>query len=1444
MGAGWSSDLFEAGISDAEPMQSEGADHSLLHFEGDGPSVQLALPMPSESAAVVGIWKYLEAGDRAAVSDEGENAASASTGISAAEKEAAVAWAFRLALPHLESETHTLIERIKSSGKLDLAYDAMRVGGILNRFLAMRYFDDEHPFCEGKDGDVRWYENNPLLEEGRAVDILAPNCVTLSVLSIYTPDFLTALLERSETIYDLIAWAKEVVDFLHEQQHEIDHYDHASLMSLFPKLFTKARSIDDLKAIKRVMRFYEGHSECLRWYETYLSTIIEMGQALDQIMAIHDAFAPVIADYHRRFEGDKRYGGAGIFATQCLVQVLKTNAGIEDMRDAAAAINDYSARYGHPGLYAHDVLPYLLTSDRTRHEWKAWDNEIKSIMTSRSAFLASNDACNGYLLAALFRSLPGCNKPEDLREWDAVIFAHAEKHAGRHGGLDHYLKSYNDPVPLLVSTCKTTGELQTMFGLAEDYALRFGDNPARYVTAVLSTLLTMKGGGVEHAKEWDRLVKASLERHVSNGGKAGKVPHLAIRGLLLTAPDADAYDACFDEVSSFLLKLRPLHSLENFEYGIMDLIMGEGHVEGIHVALDRMLGFAEKYGSVAMAFNIYKKCTTAYARARGNRGGDEGDLITEEALELVGLLLERIPSRQATNAVDILSSIERLYRDMGIRNAYLAIKEYISRTLEIDQHDFEETQRALTSIKQRGWAPKGHDCAATVREFAHYLRFQASVAEQRGGRWRDDVEVMLPRNRDEILMSLNLQRIEGLQWYVQGIQGIPLGSSPQIQRLRELAIGISSIIDGNPGGTFRQTIHNHPSRTNADMIRQRLSEARVDERLRDQPVINMLEEALRLAEEFYEARLNLHESRQELSPTTEDALVFPTTDNPTLAEIAALAVSVRRLWDEQRTATFVFPSTELLKLIRLSMALQRHAFAACAVSEGDIGSAVQARNMAALINVLYGSGYGDDGWLAVAHRLENLASKWNADPKASARDLKLSAALAHAMVLDVQRSYHDHLDPLVTQYGVQLGLDERDRALYTSEQYRSMAVYQLAEHVRSLGIRGGNQEIAAKVMTMLPRPIARPRFEVHFYDDPRFPADLREVGGKAEGLQFMTRVVPEHVPSGIVLPTRPAGEKLTAEARAAISQAVKQLEARTGKRLGRDLFVSVRSGAAISMPGQMKTVLNLGSEQEIIAAVEDVYASWGSDGANAYRLANGIPDEFGTAVNVVEMVDGRTDGMSGSGIASSDGNGVRIVYGRQVQGDQLVSGAHLGNDPLPGKEVETALRRLIARFEEMRGGPVEVEFTIESGKLWLLQIRKAHLETHEDAGGLDVGDAQPIYEGPSGIGRPISGQIALGIEEIARIAESGGFAIFVTENPDAGESTASALAAGALLVSGGNALSHLWAVARSMNLPIMIVPPLAVDRDQGSITIGDQRFSSGDPITIDPPSGRIFRGHF
>lgn len=1440
MGAGWSSGLLEAGISDAEPLQSEGADHSLLHFEGDGSSLQLTPPISSESFAIAGIWKYLEAGDRAAASAEAGNAASATTGISAAEKEAAVGKAFCLALPSLESETHALIERIKSIGKLDLAYDAMRVGGVLNRFLAMRYFDDEHLFCKGKNSAAKWYKSNPLLEEGRAVEFLAADCVQCSVLSIYEPDLLPALLERSDTISDLIAWAKEVVDFLHEQEHEIHEYDHAPLLQLLTKLIVKTKSIDDLKTIKSVIRFYEGNDGHLALYRTYLTTIIEMGHDLDQILAIHDAFAPVIVDYHRRFEGKEGYGGAATFATQCLVQVLKTNAGIEDMRDAAAAINDYSARYGHPGVYAHDVLPYLLTNDRTWREWKAWDNEIKSIMTSRGVFLASHDACDGYL-AALLRSLPGCNKPEGMREWDAVIFAHAEQHAERYGSLDGAMKSYDDPVPLLVSWCKTPGELQTMFGLAEDYALRFNDNPERYSKFVLSTLLAMRGGGVEQAKEWDQLVKASLERHVSNGGKASEVPLPAIRGLLFTTSDANAYDACFDEVSRFLLQLRPPLNNENFEYDLMNLIIKQGRVEGIHTALNRVLGFAEK---AAKPFEIYKCCTEVYSLTRENEGLSEGDLATEEALELVDLLLEKIPRNQPRGVVEMLADIGALYRNAGIRNRYNAIKGFIAKTPAIDQRLINNIHSALYEIKRRGWAPKGTDDVATVREMAHYLRFQASVDGQRRNN-RRDVEVVLPRIRHDILASLDFQwSTEGLQWYVQGIQGIPLGSSPQVQRLRELAIGISSIIDGDPRGVFREEIHNHPSQTNVDMIRQRLSEARADERLRDQPVINMLEEALRLAEELYEARLNLHESRQALRAPTRDALAFPTADSPTLDEVAALAVSVRRLWDGQRTATTVLPSTELLELIRLSIALQHHAFAACAVSEGDVGSAVQARKMAALISVLYGSGYGDDGWLAVAHRLENLASKRDANPEASARDLKLSAALAHAMVLDVQRSYHDHLDPLVTQYGSQLGLDERDRALYTSEQYRSMAVYQLAEHVRSLGIRGGNQAIAAKVMTMLPRPVAQPRFEVFFYDDPRFPADVREVGGKAHGLQFMTRVIPEHVPSGFVLPTRPAGEKLTPEARSSISQALKQLEARTGKKLGTDLFVSVRSGAAISMPGQMKTVLNLGSEQEIFAAVEDVYASWESDGANAYRLANGIPDEFGTAVNVVEMVDGRADEMSGSGIASSDGNGVRIVYGRQVQGDQLVSGAHPGNDPLPGKEVETALRRLIARFEEMRGGPVEVEFTIESGKLWLLQIRKAHIEAHDDAGGLDVGDAQPIYEGPSGIGRPAAGRLALGIEEIARITASGGLAIFVTENPDAGESTASALAAGALLVSGGNALSHLWAVARSMNLPIMIVPPMAVDHAQGTVSIDSTRLRSGDPITIDPLRGRIFQGHF
>lgn len=273
------------------------------------------------------------------------------------------------------------------------------------------------------------------------------------------------------------------------------------------------------------------------------------------------------------------------------------------------------------------------------------------------------------------------------------------------------------------------------------------------------------------------------------------------------------------------------------------------------------------------------------------------------------------------------------------------------------------------------------------------------------------------------------------------------------------------------------------------------------------------------------------------------------------------------------------------------------------------------------------------------------------------------------------------------------------------------------------------------------------------------------VGGKAFSIQTMMALgLP--VPPAFVLSTRfcadvtAAGGELTEEVLTALDEGLAALEATTGRQLGsaeRPLLVSVRSGAARSMPGMMDTVLNLGMtaaveaglagltgdaayaadtyrryleqyqrvvgvaptggpRDELRAAVAAVFRSWNSPRARAYREHQGIGHDGGTAVTVQAMVFGNLDDRSGTGVLFTRNplTGDSAPYGEYLprgQGEDVVSGRH---DALPLDvlerdlpEVHTALLAAGRRLEELGKDVQDIEFTVESGTLWLLQSRAA-----------------------------------------------------------------------------------------------------------------------------------------
>ncbi|MCP2288527.1 pyruvate, phosphate dikinase [Nocardia amikacinitolerans] len=276
------------------------------------------------------------------------------------------------------------------------------------------------------------------------------------------------------------------------------------------------------------------------------------------------------------------------------------------------------------------------------------------------------------------------------------------------------------------------------------------------------------------------------------------------------------------------------------------------------------------------------------------------------------------------------------------------------------------------------------------------------------------------------------------------------------------------------------------------------------------------------------------------------------------------------------------------------------------------------------------------------------------------------------------------------------------------------------------------------------------------------------IGGKAWSVDHM-RALGLPVPPAFAVTTEGWADfrergALSEEIWLQVRVGVAALERGTGRRFGdteRPLLVSVRSGAAVSMPGMMDTVLNLGINddveralaaetrnpgyaadthgrfrsqyreivlgdplgavpqdpwEQLRGAIAAVFRSWDSARAKTYRRSRGVSDDLGTAVTVQAMVFGNLDALSGTGVLFSrnPNTGERTVFGEWLvggQGEDVVSGR---TTPRPLDELAVTMpdvhRQLLAAADllERDGRDIQdIEFTVESGRLWLLQSRPA-----------------------------------------------------------------------------------------------------------------------------------------
>jgi pyruvate,orthophosphate dikinase len=437
------------------------------------------------------------------------------------------------------------------------------------------------------------------------------------------------------------------------------------------------------------------------------------------------------------------------------------------------------------------------------------------------------------------------------------------------------------------------------------------------------------------------------------------------------------------------------------------------------------------------------------------------------------------------------------------------------------------------------------------------------------------------------------------------------------------------------------------------------------------------------------------------------------------------------------------------------------------------------------------------------------------------------------------------------------------------------------------------------------------------------------LGGKGTNLWVMRRELGLSVPPAIVVTTEACRAFLRDGWPDALDEELRDGLAGIGAAVGRrfgdpadPLLVSVRSGAPASMPGMMDTILDVGLTEagiaglasfggdafardcsvrldamfrstvggappddawaQLRAAVEAVFRSWRSARAVAYRTREGIVGDSGTAVVIQAMVFGNRGPSSATGVVftRNPATGEPGLYGDVLfgaQGEDVVAGSHAtlpvaaldGRLPAAAADLRGAATILERHFADL----CDIEFTIEDGRLWLLQVRvgkrapRAALRIASDMArdpGFPLSRAAAVQRVASLLRRPplattpppaetpaltrglgaspgiASGAIATSPEEAIRLAEAGRAAILVRAETSPDDVHGMARSAGVLTASGG-LTSHAAVVARGWGIPAVVGASELVIRDD-QVRVAGAVLRRGDILTIDGDDGRVFRG--
>ncbi len=487
-------------------------------------------------------------------------------------------------------------------------------------------------------------------------------------------------------------------------------------------------------------------------------------------------------------------------------------------------------------------------------------------------------------------------------------------------------------------------------------------------------------------------------------------------------------------------------------------------------------------------------------------------------------------------------------------------------------------------------------------------------------------------------------------------------------------------------------------------------------------------------------------------------------------------------------------------------------------------------------------------------------------------------------------------------------------------------------------------------------------------------------GGKGANLADMTRLgMP--VPQGFIITTEACtqyyvdGRKINEAISAQIDEKLASLEKIAGKKFGdvkNPLLVSVRSGARVSMPGMMDTILNLGLNDEVveglaeltnnprfaydsyrrfiqmfsdvvmmqsktkyerildkvkndkgvqfdkdltaedlkaivkmfkdlykkeqgeefpqepkvqlIEAVKAVFRSWDNDRANVYRRMHDIPYEWGTAVNVQMMVFGNMGDTSGTGVAFSrnPATGENKLYGEYLmnaQGEDVVAGIRTPQpiaslkkqNPAVYKQFEEIAKKLEKHNKDMQ----DMEFTIENGKLYMLQTRngkrtaKAALKVavdlvkeklidekqallmidpkqldallHPQFEAAALKKAKVVAEALPASPGAACGKICFTAERAKELGKKQKVVLVRLEtSPEDIEGMA---ASQGILTARGGMTSHAAVVARGMGTACVAgCSALKFAEDEKSFTLNGKKYVEGDMISFDGSTGKIYEG--